>query len=158
MSNMLQRLADAQGLGLPPYGMGAVLVLLLYTVQSEIRFGARARTHAAGTLDRGTTIPVSLSSAVPIFGFVLAMLAQRSAVPSQPFARLVGSGTMPGMPAVAWLGLRLGGLGLIIRLWSVLTLRHVTHARCSSTKATPSSAAVPTGSFDIPATWGRSCV
>ena len=123
MSNMFQRLADALGLGLPPYGMGAVLVLLLYTVQSEIRFGAKARTHAAGTSDRGSTRAVSLSSAVSIFGFVLAMLVQRSDVPSQPFARLIGSGTMPGMPAVAWLGVGFGGLGLIIRLWSVLTLR-----------------------------------
>ena len=51
------------------------------------------------------------------------MLAQRSAPPSRPPAWLLGPGAMPGMPAVAWVGVGLGGLGLIIRLWSVLTLR-----------------------------------
>ena len=37
---------------LPGYGIGALIVLLLYAVQSEIRFGAKARTMAAGYSDR----------------------------------------------------------------------------------------------------------
>jgi protein-S-isoprenylcysteine O-methyltransferase Ste14 len=97
---------------LPPHGVGALLVLLLYAVQAEIRFGARARSMSAGASDRGTSLVVSLSSAVPILGFVLAMKGL-SPMP----------GSMPGMPAIAWVGVGLGGLGLLLRLWAVLTLR-----------------------------------
>ena len=60
---------------LPPYGLGAVLVLLLYALQSEIRFGARARSHSAGVSDRGSTLAVSLAALVPVLGLVLAMKA-----------------------------------------------------------------------------------
>ncbi len=58
---------------LPPYGVGALLVLLLYAIQAEIRFGAKARSHATGVSDRRSTLVVSLASAVPVVGFVLAM-------------------------------------------------------------------------------------
>lgn len=36
---------------LPGYGLGALIVLLLYGLQSEIRFGSRARGMRAGNLD-----------------------------------------------------------------------------------------------------------
>ena len=60
-------------MALPGYGIGALIVLLLYAIQSEIRFGAKARTITAGPEDRGSTWAVGLSSAVPVLGFVLAM-------------------------------------------------------------------------------------
>jgi protein-S-isoprenylcysteine O-methyltransferase Ste14 len=98
---------------LPGYGVGALVVLLLYAIQSEIRFGAKARTITAGPEDRGSTWAVGLSSAVPVIGFVLAMKTRAS-----PGLRL-----MPGMPHIAWVGVCVGVLGALIRLWSVLTLR-----------------------------------
>ncbi len=100
-------------MALPGYGIGALIVLLLYAIQSEIRFGGKARTMAAGPDDRGSTWAVGLSSAVPVIGFILAMKTRVS-----PGLRL-----MPGMPHIAWVGVGIGGLGLLIRLWSVLTLR-----------------------------------
>jgi hypothetical protein len=104
---------------LPPYGVGALIVLLLYAVQSEIRFGAKARTIFAGRLDRGSTIALTLSAAVPVLGFALAMKANQFHLSSW-FGR---SGAMPGMPAIAWIGVGAGGLGLLLRLWAVLVLR-----------------------------------
>ena len=106
---------------LPAYGLAALVVLLLYAVQSELRFGQKARKMLPGSADRGSTLAVSLSSAVPVLGFVLAMKAQTS-------RRGVGLpnwfGPMPAMPAIAWAGVIVGALGLLLRLWSVLTLRH----------------------------------
>ena len=58
---------------LPAYGLAAVVVLLLYAVQSEVRFGQKARTIFPGSADRGSTLAVLLSSAIPVLGFVLAM-------------------------------------------------------------------------------------
>lgn len=95
---------------LPPYGLGALIVLLLYAIQGEIRFGARARSHATGASDRRSTLVVSSASAVPVIGFVLAMKGRTFA-------------PLPGMPAIAWLGVGLGALGLVLRLWAVLVLR-----------------------------------
>ena len=127
MSDLFQRLADLLGLALPPYGMAAVIVLLLYAVQSEIRFGAKARTIFAGASDRGSTFAVSLSSIVPVIGFVLAMQTQAPGLLTRLSIRppdwLLWPGAIPGMIAIAWLGVSLGGLGLLIRLWAVLTLR-----------------------------------
>jgi protein-S-isoprenylcysteine O-methyltransferase len=121
MSDFFQRAESALGLALPPYGVGALIVLLLYIVQAEIRFGARARASAAGPADRGSTIAVSLSMAVPVVGFALAMRAKSpgylSAVPAWLRA------PMPGLPAIAWVGVGMGALGLLVRLWSLLTLR-----------------------------------
>lgn len=97
---------------LPPHGRGALVVLLLYVVQSEVRFGARARSHSAGASDRRSTIAVSLAAAIPVLGFVLAMKTDW-------FRGL----PLPGMPAAGWAGVALGGLGLAVRIWAVLTLR-----------------------------------
>ncbi len=109
MSDLFQSLT-AGIVALPSYGVGALLVLLLYGLQSEIRFGARARSHAAGLSDRGSTLAVSLASAVPVVGFVLAMKRWIPAL-------------LPGMPTIAWVGVGLGAFGLLLRLWAVLVLR-----------------------------------
>lgn len=105
---------------LPPYGLAALVVLMLYAVQSEVRFGQKARTMLPGAADRGSTLALSLSSLVPTFGFVLAM---KTRTPGHllPIRWL---GDIPGMPAIAWFGVAVAALGLLVRLWSVLTLRN----------------------------------
>jgi protein-S-isoprenylcysteine O-methyltransferase len=50
---------------------------------------------------------------VPVIGFVLAMKTRVSP----------GLGLLPGMPNIAWVGVAVGALGFLIRLWSLLTLR-----------------------------------
>ncbi len=109
------------GIALPPYGVGGFLILLLYVIQAEIRFGPKARTSAAGAADRGSTIALSLAAIVPVIGFVLAMEARIAALLAGFPAWL--RGTMPGMPAIAWVGVGVGALGLALRFWAVLTLR-----------------------------------
>lgn len=104
---------------LPPYGLGAVLVLVLYAVQTEIRFGKRARSRSTGATDRGSSLAVSLAAVVPVLGFVLAMKATTSAWVSEWFRQP----SLPGMPVAAWTGVLLGCIGLVVRIWSVLTLR-----------------------------------
>src|SRR5207247_7566476 len=89
----------------------------------EIRFGARARTNTPGTPDRGSTLALSLAAAVPSLGFLIAMKARTPTLLSRLPAWLGGPGAMPGMPAIAWVGVGLAGLGLLMRLWAVLTLR-----------------------------------
>jgi protein-S-isoprenylcysteine O-methyltransferase len=106
---------------LPGYGIGALLVLLLYAVQSEIRFGKRARSMRTEASDRNSTLVVSLSTAVPVLGFALAIKASSSTATLLP-PWLIAAVT-PGLPSTAWLGVALGFLGLAIRFWAVLTLR-----------------------------------
>jgi protein-S-isoprenylcysteine O-methyltransferase Ste14 len=112
MSELIARFTS-----LPPYGIAAVVVLLLYAVQSEIRFGKRARSIRIEAYDRNSTLIVSLSATVPVFGFSLA-IKSTSSLPSWFKTALI-----PGLPAVAWVGVALGVLGLATRLWAVLTLR-----------------------------------
>jgi protein-S-isoprenylcysteine O-methyltransferase Ste14 len=117
MTHLLSRFA-----ALPAYGVASLLVLLLHAVQSEIRFGKRARTHRAGTTDRMSTWIVAVSAAIPALGFVLAMKAS-----SPAFAAFLphwfGRAVLPGLPAVAWIGVLLGTCELGLRLWAVPTLR-----------------------------------
>jgi protein-S-isoprenylcysteine O-methyltransferase Ste14 len=108
---------------LPPHGLAAVVVLLLYAIESEIRFGKTARTMAAGPADRWSTIAVSVASGVPVIGFVLAMRGDKSAFLRALPHWLRNSNTMPGMPTIAWVGVGLGVIGLLLRLWALLTLR-----------------------------------
>jgi protein-S-isoprenylcysteine O-methyltransferase Ste14 len=117
MSELLSRFT-----ALPAYGIAGLFVLVLYAVQSEIRFGKRARTHRAGTTDRMTTFAVSASSAIPAIGFVLAMKARSPAIATF-LPRWFERAAMPGLPAVAWVGVFFGICGLGLRLWAVLTLR-----------------------------------
>jgi len=104
---------------LPAHGLAALLVLLLYVIQSEIRFGARARSHAATASDRGSTIALSAAALVPVLGFALAIKVGRIAWIPRWFATAV----LPAMPLVAWIGVVVAAAGLAVRLWAVLTLR-----------------------------------
>lgn len=104
---------------LPPHGLGAAVVLLLYAVQSEVRFGKRARSLATTRTDRGSSMALTLAALIPIFGFPLAMKAGTNPwIPD-----VLRPGSLPGMPGVAWAGVTLGAAGLALRLWAVLTLR-----------------------------------
>ncbi|MCU1291922.1 MAG: isoprenylcysteine carboxyl methyltransferase [Bryobacterales bacterium] len=106
---------------LPGYGVAAVVVMLLYAVQSEVRFGKRARTMRTGPADRRSTLAVSVCAAIPILGFVLAMKANSS------FATLLPEwfrgAVLPGQPAIGWAGVVVAACGVGLRLWAVLKLR-----------------------------------
>ena len=117
MPDLIARFAN-----LPGYGIAALIVLLLYAVQSEIRFGRRARTIRTGPADRRSTLAVSACAAVTVLGFALAMKA------SSPTAwtflpHWFRSAALPGLPMVAWFGVALGLCGVALRLWAVLKLR-----------------------------------
>ncbi len=89
---------------LPDYGVAAVIVMLLYAVQSELRFGKRARTMRTGPADRKSTLAVSVCAAVPILGFVLAMKANSSFATFLP--EWFRGAVLPGQPVMrgpAWL-------------------------------------------------------
>ena len=103
---------------LPCYGLGGLAVLVLYGLQSEVRFGAKARSSSAGPADRGSSLALTGAALLVGVGFVLAMKSGRSWVPVW-----FGAWRMPGLPATAWAGVALGVAGLALRLWSVLTLR-----------------------------------
>jgi protein-S-isoprenylcysteine O-methyltransferase len=107
---------------LPGYGIGGFVLLALYAVQSEIRFGKRARSSRAGAADRGSTLLLSVAAAVPVLGFVLAMKKSSPGVMAL-HPGWFNSATLPALPALAWIGVAFGGCGLALRLWAVLTLR-----------------------------------
>jgi len=117
MSELMSRFTS-----LPDYGVGALVVLLLYALQSEIRFGTRARKMRAGKLDRNSTLIVSAAAAIPVLGFVIAMKAN-SPLAAQWLPAWFLHSIIPGLPGVAWLGVAVGVCGLALRLWAVLTLR-----------------------------------
>lgn len=103
-----------EGFGvLPPHGIAGLVMLLLYAIESELRFGAKARSFWTGNSDRKSTWAVSLASAVPVLGFVFAMKTTSSWVPD--FLR---TPSLPGMPGAAWLGVTVAGIGLILRAWA----------------------------------------
>jgi len=95
---------------MPSYGIAAMSLLVLYVVQAEIRFGAKARAMKGGTSDRLSTVALTLALAVPSTGFVFAMQGRLPV-------------TLPGMPATGWVGVVLGASGFVLRLWSLLLLR-----------------------------------
>ena len=99
---------------LPAYGLAAVAIMVLYAIQSELRFGSRARSHRAGAADRMSTIFVSAAAVVPIAGLIFAMKAK--------WPWFVAA-AMPGLPWSAWIGVASGAIGLALRLWAVLVLR-----------------------------------
>jgi protein-S-isoprenylcysteine O-methyltransferase len=106
---------------LPGYGVAAVILLVLYAIQAEIRFGERARSRQAGASDRNSTRALSVCAVVPVIGFVLAMKAN-----SPSFSFVPGwfrGAVLPGGPVIEWVGIVLGGSGIVLRLWAVLTLR-----------------------------------
>jgi protein-S-isoprenylcysteine O-methyltransferase Ste14 len=124
MPEFIQRFADTFGFGARPYGVGGVLLIALYAIQAEVRFGTKARSSSAGPSDRQSSLLVSLAAAVPVIGFVAAMKLATPTVMSQNplIAWLVGP-TLPGLPTVAWIGAFIGLAGAALRLWAVLTLR-----------------------------------
>jgi protein-S-isoprenylcysteine O-methyltransferase Ste14 len=117
MSEIISRFAV-----LPAYGIGTLVIILLFAIQSEVRFGARARTIRAGASDRNSTLTLSLAAMVPVLGFALAMKANSPSVVSM-IPNWFRNAVLPGLPALGWLGVVLGGGGLALRLWAVLTLR-----------------------------------
>src|SRR5262245_35478355 len=104
MSELISRFA-----ALPPYGLGALVVLLLYVIQSEIRFGSRARSHRTGASDRNSTWIVSISATIPVLGFALGMKANLPGGSSW-LPHWFSAATVPGLPLVAWIGVGLGVL------------------------------------------------
>jgi len=103
---------------LPPHGIAGLAILLLYAIESELRFGAKARSLSTGGSDRQSTFAVSLASAVPVLGFVLALKTTSSWVPG--FFRVPA---LPGLPATSWAGVVVAAIGLVVRAWALLTLR-----------------------------------
>ena len=114
---------------LPPHGMAGAVILLLYAIEAELRFGSKARSYSTGGADRGSSLALSLAAAVPIVGFVLAIKTTSSWVPD-----VFRTPSLPGMPVIAWAGVVLAGAGLILRAWALFTLRErytrtlMTHA------------------------------
>jgi len=108
----------------PPHLAAAVVVLLLYVIQAEVRFGKTARASKPGAADRGSTWALSYAVLIPILGLVFSI--QFATIPGLRGLSFFGPSSpaaMPGMPAIAWLGVVAGVLGLALRLWAVLTLR-----------------------------------
>jgi len=117
MSELIARFTS-----LPGYGVGGLLVLLLYALESEVRFGPRARAHRAGAFDRKSTLAVSCAAAVSVLGFVLAMKLDSADI-GVWLPRWFRTAAMPGLPITAWGGVVLGAIGCGVRLRAVLTLR-----------------------------------
>lgn len=117
MSEMLARFTS-----LPAYGIAALIVLLLYAVQAEIRFGSKARTGRPGPADRKSTVAVSVAAGVPVLGFVLAMKVSAAWVVANVPSWFRGA-AMPGLPLTAWIGVVVAATGVALRLWAVLQLR-----------------------------------
>jgi protein-S-isoprenylcysteine O-methyltransferase Ste14 len=139
-------------LALPSYGFAALIVLLLYALQSELRFGRTARTMFAGPSDRGSTLAVSASAVVPVLGFVLIMKTQTPAFLGWLPAWLRAPSSLPGMPWTAWMGVGLGIVGIAVRLWAVLTLRHRYTRTLRVDGGMRSNVVVPIASFVTPVT------
>ena len=116
MSEIIDRIA-----ALPGYGIAAIVMMLVYALSAEVRFGSRARSYRAGPHDRLSTMALSIAAGVPIIGLVLALRADAASFAWVP--QWFRDARLPGLPAVAWLGIVLGFAGILLRLWSVLTLR-----------------------------------
>ena len=108
---------------LPAYGVGALMVILLYALQAEIRFGPRARSMRAGSFDRWSTVVLALAAQLPILSFVLAMKASQPGAISSAIPGWVRDAALPGLPVTAWLGVFIALCGLALRLWAVMRLR-----------------------------------
>jgi protein-S-isoprenylcysteine O-methyltransferase Ste14 len=119
MSDALRKFSDFLGLGLAPPAMAAVIVLLLYALQAELRFGARARSSVGGASDRGSTIALSLAMLVPVLGFAI---AAKGHVPLLMIS-IPDWLRWPAIAPLAWTGVGASFAGLLLRLWAVLTLR-----------------------------------
>jgi len=125
MPELIQRLVDALGLAVRPYGLGGVLLIIGYVIEAELRFGSKARSGKAGASDRRSSLVLSLASLVPVVGFVTAIKLAPLAIPARhPLVAGLFGETLPGLPGLAWAGAVIGAAGLALRLWAVLKLRH----------------------------------
>ncbi|HEY3948556.1 isoprenylcysteine carboxylmethyltransferase family protein [Phenylobacterium sp.] len=123
-AGLLHDVAGALGFAGRPYGAAGAALLVLYVIQSEVRFGASARSSRAGATDRRSSLTLSLAAAVPVLGWAAAMKLAPAVDASQPaWTRWLFSETLPGMPAIAWAAAAAGVAGLALRLWAVLKLR-----------------------------------
>ena len=121
----LAALPGALGFAARPYGLGGVLLILLFVIEAEVRFGARARSSRAEETDRRSTLALTFGTLVPIAGFALVMKHARAAGAPSPtgWAGWLFGESLPGLPALAWAATAIGLAGLGLRLWAVLTLR-----------------------------------
>src|ERR1700761_1069744 len=116
-------LAIFLGFKLPPYGMAAIVLLVLYTIVSEIRFGSKARAMKGGVSDRGSTIAVSVATTLVGLGFIATMHTPLVSQFVQMPDWLLWPGPAQGRDDIAWTGIVLGLWGVVLRLWAVLKLR-----------------------------------
>lgn len=133
----LAALAATLGFAARPYGLGGAALIVLFLIQSEVRFGARARSGQADATDGKSTLALTATTLVPILGFALAM---KHATDAAGRSWLLGE-SLPGLPATAWAAALVGLAGLGLRLWAVLTLRE----RYTRTLLTHSEHAVERG-------------
>ena len=126
MSKLFEKLAEVFGLAVPSYAMGCVIVIVLFTIQSELRFGARARTFAAGESDRGSTRYLSIASIVPIVGFAAAIKIRGGSlfgITRTQAEWLLWPAIRQDFPAIGWSGAAIALAGVLLRLWAVIALR-----------------------------------
>ena len=120
----LMALAGSLGFAARPYGLGGVVLILLFVIQSEVRFGAKARSSQAGATDRQSSLALTATTLVPIAGFAFAMkYAHVAAARPQGWMVWLFGESLPGLPASAWAATAVGLAGMGLRLWAVLTLR-----------------------------------
>jgi len=108
----------------PPYLAAGVALLVLYSIQAEVRFGKKARASKPGASDRGSTRAISLAVMIPVIGLVMSV--QSVTIPNAKALAFFSPSSpveLPGMPALAWWGVAAGALGLVLRLWAVLVMR-----------------------------------
>ena len=95
---------------MPPYQLAGLVLLLMWGIQAELRFGAKARAMAPGASDKNSTMVLSVAAVVPMIGLILS-IKHLLPVP------------LPAMPAFAWVGVVAGAMGFFLRLWAVLVMR-----------------------------------
>jgi len=114
-------LAGVLGMAARPYGLGGMALIVLFVIQSEVRFGARARSSRAEGTDRSSSLVLTLTTLVPVVGFIFAMKTSPTAAAG--WRSLLFGESLPGLPTLAWAAFAVGLAGLALRLWGVLTLR-----------------------------------
>lgn len=108
---------------LQPHAIAALVVLVLFEIQANVRFGAKARKVRATALDHGSSAVLSITYLLVALGFAVSQRLgglKHIDVPSW----FIWPGPTPLMVGLAWTGVALASAGLVLRLWAVLTLRH----------------------------------
>jgi protein-S-isoprenylcysteine O-methyltransferase Ste14 len=113
---------------------------VLYAIQSEVRFGRKARTVRTGQNDRGSTLFVSIVSILPIVGFAVATKIRASGLLGLTVSNaewLLWPALRRDLAAIGWTGAAIAAAGIVVRFWAVIILRerytrtllvHKTHA------------------------------